>query len=176
VSGHDTGTVPDVPPVVVDTNLFVAAGFNPASGAARVLALVRAGALRLVWDESTRRETEHVVRAIPPLAGTDLSDLFRPDGRYDGPTSPGAFGHVPDPDDRKFAALAAVAGVVLLTNDRHPLNGRPHPGLVVLTPVEFIWQLRAEGPGGRPRGTDATSGTPGESGRPSELAPAAACG
>jgi hypothetical protein len=35
--------------IVVDTNLF-AAGFNPASDAARVLAAVRAGTLRLVWE------------------------------------------------------------------------------------------------------------------------------
>jgi hypothetical protein len=58
-----------------------------------VLAAVRAGTLRLVWGEPTRRETEHVVGKIPPLAGTDLSDLFRPEGRYAGPTHPGQFEH-----------------------------------------------------------------------------------
>ena len=98
----------------------------------------RSGTLRLVWDEPTRRETEHVVGKIPPLVGTDLSGLFRPDGQFDGPTHPVLFGHGPDPDDRKFAALAAAAGAVLLTNDRHLLDGRPHPGLVVLTPGEFV--------------------------------------
>ena len=124
--------------VVVDTNLVVAAGFNPASHAARVLAAVRAGALRLVWDEPTRRETEQVVRQIPPLAGLDLSGLFRPEDRYAGPTDPGRFGAVPDPADRKFAALAAATGAVLLTRDRHLLAGRPHPGVVILIPTEFL--------------------------------------
>jgi len=42
--------------IVVDTNLF-AAGFNPASDAARVLAAVRAGTLQLVRNEPTRQET-----------------------------------------------------------------------------------------------------------------------
>ena len=130
--------MPDVPPVVIDTNLFVAAVFNPGGDAARVLAAVRAGTPRIVWDEPTRQEAERVIRATPPLSGTDLSDLFRPDGRYDGPTQPEAFDSIPDPADRKFAALAAATGAVLLTNDRHLLNGRPHLGVVALTPGEFV--------------------------------------
>jgi uncharacterized protein len=132
--------VAPVSSVVVDTNLFVAAGFNPGSDAARVLSAVRAGTLRLVWDEATRRETEHVVGKIPPLSGADLSGLFLPGGRHDGPTDPRAFGFIPDPADRKFAALAAATGAVLVTNDRHLLDGRPHPGVVVLTPGEFAQQ------------------------------------
>ena len=130
--------MPDVAAVVVDTNLIVAAGFNPTSHAARVLSAVRAGSVRLVWDGPTRRETEHVVRKIPPLAGTDLSGLFRPEDRHDGPADPDRFGSVPDPADRKFAALAAATGAVLLTRDRHLLAGRPHHGVEVLTPNEFL--------------------------------------
>jgi uncharacterized protein len=124
--------------VVVDTNLFVAAGFNPESDSARILEAVRAGTLRLVWDEATRRETEYVVGSIPPLRGTDLSAYFDPAARYDGPTSLDEFDHVPDPSDRKFAALAAAAGAVLVTSDRHLLDGRPHPGVEILTPAEFV--------------------------------------
>ncbi|MDB5310893.1 MAG: hypothetical protein JWO38_5095, partial [Gemmataceae bacterium] len=111
------------------------------SDAAIVLAAVRAGRLRLVWDEPTRRETEHVVRTIPPLRSTDLGDLFHPDGRYGGPTHPELFGFIPDPDDRKFAALAAATGAVLVTRDRHLLAGRPHLGVVVLTPAEYALQV-----------------------------------
>lgn len=138
----------DAPPVVVDTNVFVAAGFNAASDSARVLAAVRAGTLRLIWDEATRRETEHVVRRIPPLAGTDLLDVFRPDGRYDGPTDPDAYAVIPDAADRKFAALAAAAGAVLVTNDRHLPAGRPHPGVRVLTPGESVGGMWLEGSNG----------------------------
>jgi predicted nucleic acid-binding protein len=135
----------DAPSVVIDTNVFVAAVFNPASDSASVLAAVRVGTLLLVWDEPTRQETERVVRTIPPLSGTDLSGLFRPDGQYGEQTGPDRFDSIPDPADRKFAALAAAAGAVLLTNDRHLLNGRPHPGVVVLTPGEFV---RGVWPGG----------------------------
>jgi predicted nucleic acid-binding protein len=147
----------DVPAVVLDTNLFVAAGFNPKSHATRVLAAVRAGDLRLVWDEPTRRETEHVVGKIPPLAGTDLSDLFRPEERYDGSTDPDRFGSVPDPADRKFAALAAAAGAVLVTLDRHLLEGRSVAGNLILTPTEFVARILpaaavGDGPPARPMG------------------------
>ncbi len=124
--------------VVVDTNLFVAAGFNPDSDSARILEAVRAGTLRLVWDGPTRRETEHVVGKIPPLRGTDLSAYFDVAGRYDGLTDPDAFVFIPDPADRKFAALAAATGAVLITSDRHLLDGRPHSGVVILTPGEFV--------------------------------------
>ena len=126
------------PPVVADTNLFVAAGFNPDSDSACVLRAVRAGVLGLVWDEVTRRETEHVVGKIPPLRGTDLSEYFLPAGRYEGRTDPDTFDSIPDPADRKFAALAAATGAVLVTSDRHLLVGRPHPGVEVLTPGEFV--------------------------------------
>jgi predicted nucleic acid-binding protein len=126
--------------IVADTNLFVAARFNPESDSARILGAVRAGTLRLVWDAATRRETEHVVGTIPPLRGTDLSEYFLPAGLYEGRTAPDAFDFIPDPADRKFAALAATAGAVLVTSDRHLLDGRPHSGVVTLTPGEFVRQ------------------------------------
>jgi predicted nucleic acid-binding protein len=56
-----------------------------------------------------------------------------------GPTHPERFAEIPDPDDRKFAALAQAAGPVLISNDRHLLNHRDRMELTVLTPSEF-WQ------------------------------------
>jgi predicted nucleic acid-binding protein len=140
--------MPDVPPVVVDTNVFVAAGFNPGRDAARVLAAVRAGSLRLVWDDATRREVEYILGKIPPLSGADLSGLFRQEDRYGGPTRLEEFDDIPDPADRKFATLAAAAGAVLLTRDRHLLIGRPRGGPVILTPAESVRRAWPDGAGG----------------------------
>ena len=39
--------------IVIDTNVFVAAGFNPRSAAARILAGVRDGRFQLIWNEPT---------------------------------------------------------------------------------------------------------------------------
>ena len=125
--------------VVLDTNVFVAAGFNPGSSAARIVRDVERGRLGLVWDRETRRETETVVRRIPRLDWGRFAPLFGDDGEFAGTVEPERFGHVEDPGDRKFAALAA-AGAVLVTNDRGLLaaSHRGRDGLRVVTPSEFV--------------------------------------
>ena len=55
--------------VVIDTNVFVAAGFNVRSASERILAAIRDGRLQLVCNEPTRREAEFVLRRIPLLVG-----------------------------------------------------------------------------------------------------------
>lgn len=128
------------PSVILDTNVFVAAGFNPQSASAGIVADVRSGRLRMVWNDATRRETEHILRKIPPLAWDAFSDLFREEDRYDGETSPEQFAFVPDPDDRKFAALSAATGAVLVTNDDHLLDHRERMSSEILTPREYRQQ------------------------------------
>ena len=91
---------------MLDTNVFVAAGFNRGSHSAWLVEAVRDGRLRMVWDNATRAEIEHVIRQIPRLSWTHIADLFRAEDRFGGSTHPEAFGFVPDPADRKFAALA----------------------------------------------------------------------
>jgi predicted nucleic acid-binding protein len=108
--------------VVLDTNVFVAAGFNPGSHSARLVEAVRDGRLRMVWDDATHAEIEHVMRQIPRLSWTRIADLFRSEDRFGGSTHPEAFGFVPDPADRKFAALADAVRAPLVTSDTGLLN------------------------------------------------------
>ena len=65
--------------VVIDTNVFVAAGFNARSASERILAGIRERRLQLVWNKPTRRETEIVLRRIPLLGWDKFADLFRPE-------------------------------------------------------------------------------------------------
>jgi uncharacterized protein len=65
---------------VIDTNVFVAALFNPNSASARILEGVRQGQFRLIWTQPARRETEMIVRRIPRLSWQTVADLFRPGG------------------------------------------------------------------------------------------------
>jgi len=95
--------------VVVDTNVFVAAGFNPRSASARLVEGIREGRFRLIWNQPTRRETEMILRRIPRLDWRTVADLFRPENEFMGPVDPAAFTLIADPDDRKFAALSAAA-------------------------------------------------------------------
>ena len=123
--------------VVLDTNIFVAAGFNPLSAAAKIVDAVKNGKIRLVWDEPTRGEIEHILMTIPPLRAYRVAELFREEDRFNGKTQPKRFSAISDPDDRKFAALAEAAGAVLISNDGHLLCPREDLGLKVLTPGEF---------------------------------------
>lgn len=135
------GTVNDAEPLrlVLDTNVFVAAGFNPRSHSARIIARIRAGEWRLLWNRETRRETEAVLRQIPPLARHTFADLFRPQDEFTGATDPPAYGFVEDEADRKFAALAVAAGATLVSNDDHLLSVRHRLSVPVLTPGE-LWR------------------------------------
>ncbi|HHX42926.1 MAG TPA: PIN domain-containing protein [Chloroflexi bacterium] len=126
------------PHVVLDTNVFVAAGFNPHSNAARILERIRAGTWTMVWNRATRRETEAVLAQIPPLSVQDAAPAFRPEAEVVAETHPDRFAFVPDPGDRKFAALAAATGAVLVTNDDHLLSQRHRLAVEVLTPSEAM--------------------------------------
>jgi predicted nucleic acid-binding protein len=128
--------------VVVDTNVFVAAGFNAKSASARILAAIRERRFQLVWNEPTRRETEFVLRRIPPLGWDKFADLFHPAGEFTDHVDPRDFVLIEDPDDRKFAALGAAAKVPLVTNDHHLLAHRDLIGFV-LTPPAFLTRVGA---------------------------------
>lgn len=114
----------ETPTVVLDTNVFVAAGFRGTSASGRVLALVRVGRLRHVWHDDTARETRGILGMIPRLSWTAVESLFRPEDRWQAPLDRDAFAVVPDAADRKFAALAAAAGAVLVTADDDLLGVR----------------------------------------------------
>ncbi len=126
--------------VLLDTNVFVAAGFNRYSHAARIVEAVETGRLRMVWNEATRRETKRILRQIPRLKWDRFADLFQDEDRFDGLTSPEQFAVVPDPEDRKFAALAAATSAVLITSDDDLLGVRDEIGAEVLTSGAFSRQ------------------------------------
>src|SRR6266478_2244400 len=131
--------------VVVDTNVFVAAGFNPRSAAARILEAIREGRFRLIWNQPTRRETEMILRRIPRLDWQTAADLFRSEEEFTGSVDPAAFTVIADPDDRKFAALSAAADVPLVTNDKLVLAQQGRIGIDIVTPRDFLARLREQG-------------------------------
>lgn len=124
--------------VVLDTNVFVAAGFNAESSSARLIEEVRRGELRLVWNEDTRGETRSVVEQIPPLSWGAFGDLFQEEGRHEASTAPEEIDYVPDPADRKFAALARATDAALITNDDDLLANREQADVYIVTPGEYF--------------------------------------
>ena len=124
--------------VVLDTNVFVAAAFDPRNHAGRILDAVRQGRLRLVWDEPTKRETRRILERIPPISWEPFANLFREENRHRDPVNPGWFGQVRDPEDCKFGALAYAAGATLITRDEDLLEVRSNVSVTILTPTEFV--------------------------------------
>ena len=124
--------------MILDTNVFVAAGFNRNSPSARIVEAVRAGSIPMIWNDATIRETRHIVTRIPPLSWEEISELFRDEHRFTGATDPASFGYVPDPDDRKYAALAAASGAILITSDSDLLSVRGRLPFRVMTPSQYI--------------------------------------
>jgi predicted nucleic acid-binding protein len=130
--------------IVIDTNVFVAAGFNSKSAAARILGAVREGRFQLVWNKPTRRETETILRRIPGLDWARVADLFRSEGEFTGPVDPDAFVMIADRDDRKFVALCAAATTPLETNDNRVLAQQRAAGIEILSPRAFVARARLD--------------------------------
>lgn len=126
------------PRIVLDTNVFVAAGFNRRSSSAQIIQGIEQGRFELVWHQATRRETERILRQIPRLSWEAFAPLFAKEAEYTGEIAPGEFLNIRDPDDRKFAALSVASGAVLITNDDHLLAPRAALGIEIKTPAEFM--------------------------------------
>lgn len=122
---------------MLDTNVFVAAGFNPGSHSARLVAAVRAGALRMAWCAATAGETRAVLDRIPRLAWAAVAALFQPAEERADPLTTAHLAIIPDPADRIFAALAEAAGATLVSSDAHLLRCRAELPVRVLTPREY---------------------------------------
>ena len=134
-----------LPAIVIDTNVFIAAAFKPASDSAEIIEAVGSGEAILVWDEPTRRETETLMRRIPRVSWEAVRPLFREADRWSTEVEPDRFRSVPDPDDRKFAALASSSGATLVTLDRHLLGAELGGTCRVATPSEFVRSFRDPG-------------------------------
>lgn len=136
--------------VILDTNVFVGAGFRDSSASSEIVGRVEAGELCLVWNAATRRETKRVLRQIPPLDWDRVAHLFRDEHRYDRPLDADRYGHVAGAMDREFLALAEATGTVLVTSDGDLLDVRGTASVPVLSPSEYLNRLeslrRAPGP------------------------------
>lgn len=128
------------PSVVLDTNIFIAAGFNARCASARIIEAVKEGHPTMFWTEQTRHETEQVLRNIPPLSWDDFADVFLSEARYEGELTLERYSYVADPADRKFIALAGATGSVLVTADDDLLAHRHRPDAPILTAKEFRHQ------------------------------------
>jgi putative PIN family toxin of toxin-antitoxin system len=124
--------------VVLDTNVLVAAVYNPGSASRRIVEACLKGDFTPILSPALRREYEFIVsraaRGRPYLerlqALLENAELVVPE------QTPRV---VPDdPDDDKLVAVALAAGAVLVSNDAHLLAVSGHGGLQVLRPADLL--------------------------------------
>jgi putative PIN family toxin of toxin-antitoxin system len=123
------------PHIVLDTNVLVAAAYNPGSASRRVVDACLSGELTAVLSPALRREYEFVlaraVRGQPYL--DEIHRLLGSAEVVEPPRTPRVV--AADPDDDKLVAAALAAGAVLVTNDAHLLAVAGHKGLRVVRPT-----------------------------------------
>jgi uncharacterized protein len=121
--------------VVLDTNVLVAAAYNPASASRRVVEACLDGELAAVLSPALRREYEFIL-ARAARGRPYLERLHR---LMDGAevVEPAQTPRVvtDDPDDDKLVSAALAAGAILVTNDAHLLAIAGHEGLKVVRPA-----------------------------------------
>jgi uncharacterized protein len=122
--------------VVLDTNVLVAAAYNPGSASRRVVEACLKGELTAVLSPALRREYEFILaRAARGQPYRDRLQLLLE--RADVVVPEATPRVVPgDPDDDKLVAAALAASAALVTNDAHLLALSDHPGLQVGRPTE----------------------------------------
>jgi predicted nucleic acid-binding protein len=122
--------------VVQDTNVLVAAAYNPRSASRHVVEACLGGELTPVVSRAVRREYEFILaraaRGRPYLGRVrqllDGAEVVEP------AQTPRV---VPDdPGDDKLVAAALAAGAALVTNDAHLLALAGHEGLEVVRPAD----------------------------------------
>jgi putative PIN family toxin of toxin-antitoxin system len=123
--------------VVLDTNVLVAAAYNPRSASRRLVEACLSGELTAVLSPALRHEYEHIlpraVRGRPYLER--VHHLLAGAAVVDPVQTPRV---VPDdPEDDKLVAAALAAGAVLVTNDAHLLALAGHEGLQVVRPADL---------------------------------------
>jgi putative PIN family toxin of toxin-antitoxin system len=131
-----------IPRVVLDTNVFVAAHWNPRSASAAILEAARDGSVTLCESDAVEQETRAVLRAIRAREEFYFQavELLLEAERVCPHTR---LSVVPeDPNDNKLLECAAAAGAnYLITSDKHLLRIGRWDDTLIVTPGEFRRRL-----------------------------------
>jgi hypothetical protein len=132
---------PGKPKVVIDTNAFIAAYYNPNSASAHIIGLCCAGKCQAVFSPRLRKEIELILKQVK------ARKEFRAKVRefFKGARMVKITQEIPlvmeDPDDNKFlnCALQGKADY-LVTSDRHLLKLGEYLGTKICKPSQFLRQ------------------------------------
>ena len=123
--------------VVIDTNLIIAARWNPRSSSNRIINGVLKGDIDAVYTSEIKNENLHILEKVkPPKDYLDkILKFYRISKKV---TSDRRINASPDKADNRFLE-AAVAGKVdyIISSDRHLLDLKEFEGVEILKPGDF---------------------------------------
>jgi putative PIN family toxin of toxin-antitoxin system len=123
--------------VVLDTNVFIAARWNPRSASAALLRLCEEGKLQACYTSGIRAEVNLILRSVraPQQFKESVERVFA-GGKFVA-RAPRVNAVKDDPDDNKYLACALAATAALVTSDRHLLQMNGWRGVRVMSPGAF---------------------------------------
>lgn len=141
------------PVIVVDTNVFIAARFNPRSSSAKIIDLCIEGKCVPLISWRLWRETEAILKRVNAEAefGEKFSRFLKKaqtvDVRYELPLV------MEDPDDNKFLNCALFGKAdYLVTSDEHLLKLDEYLGVKIRQPSHFLNSIGLKAGEGERRG------------------------
>ncbi len=127
--------------VVLDTNILIAAYFNPNSFSAKLLKLAARNKIDIYWSSSLYREAQTILRFIPPRDRKSiLEKVFKSKNRVSRPPKVKVISE--DPEDDKILACALKANAdFVVSNDKHLLDLKEFKGIRILSPKKTYQML-----------------------------------
>jgi len=128
--------------IVLDTNVLVAAAYNPRSAARRIVEACLEGTLTAVASKAVRREYEYILARAVRVPDYQEHLALLVDGLQI--VKPRKTPRVvrDDPDDDKLLAAAVAGGAEwLVTSDRHLLALDPYRGIRIAPAGQLVKNL-----------------------------------
>ena len=125
--------------IVLDTNVLVAAAYNPRSSSRRIVRACLEGRLTAVASEAVRREYQFILARAVRVPGYEEPLAALIDGLRI--VRPGQTPRVvaDDPDDDKIVAAAIAGGAQwIVTSDRHLLALDPYCGIRIAPAGQLV--------------------------------------
>ena len=123
----------------MDTNVLIAAAYNPGSASARIVILCRDGSLTLVVSPDIEREYDLILdRALHGKANRQAIDAAIDRAELYFPEKTPRVVAADPADDMLLAAAVEGDADVLVTNDAEVLKVGEYRGVIVLRPAEFM--------------------------------------
>jgi len=125
--------------VVLDTNVLVAAAYNPRSASRQIVEMCLGGELAAVASEAVKREYEFILARAVRVADYEgrLAEFLASLEMVEPEATPRVVAE--DSDDDKIVAVAVAGGARwIVTSDRHLLPLDPYEGIRIVPAGEFV--------------------------------------